>query len=89
MIEFDVKANTIVSNLEIYVNKGNKLNSKNIYKLLTCPSKIKKNVYTEYKLNEKIRLKTLFEKFEGKISYDELHLIRILYKTLKLGKSNK
>lgn len=81
---FEVKTNTIISNLELFVNNGNALNTNELGKNLKISPCIQKEILNEFINDENVRLKKIFDKFNGEVSYDDIHIIRIIYKSAKL-----
>jgi ATP-dependent DNA helicase RecQ len=79
--EYDVKMTTILSHLERYANEGGSIQVKELYSRITVSKDIQSNVFYDLRHAEGPALKPIFDKYEGKISYDELHVLRILFRS--------
>ena len=83
--ELNVKRQTIVDHLFKYVNEGNKIRTDELLKLISLPQQKHKLIFNEFKIalqnseDNLIRLSTVYEKFEGTVSYEDLHLLRLIY----------
>lgn len=77
--EYDVQTQTIVNHLTRFTNAGNKIRLDEPKKMLAVDESVQKKVYTEFDENGTLSLKPIFEKFNGEISYNELHLLKLIY----------
>jgi ATP-dependent DNA helicase RecQ len=77
--EYDVKPQTIIGHLEKYANLGNTIRIDDLMKKLTLPEEHHQKVFDEFDIIGSYSLKGVYEKFNGDISYEELHILRILY----------
>jgi ATP-dependent DNA helicase RecQ len=87
MEQHQVKANTILKHLEMYVSAGNRLRSDDdIESLCKISSASRNEVYQVFSEVGSSLLKPVFEKLNGKISYDDLRILRLCY---LINQSNK
>lgn len=80
MTEFGVKQKTILSNLFKYLKEGYRLNrSDDLLKASTLSPEQQQQVLQAFEQLGAERLKPIFDAFQEKISYDELHILRLYY----------
>jgi len=79
--EYGVKASTIIGHLFKYANEGGSIRTKGLYSRITINKTLQKKVFEDFSHAEGFALKPLYDKYEGKISYDELHVLRILFQS--------
>jgi ATP-dependent DNA helicase RecQ len=84
--EYNVKVATILTHLDRYANEGGSIRTKGLLSRITVSKEVQSKLYEEFRHAEGPSLKPFFDKHEGKISYDELHALRILY---LVNKGNK
>lgn len=77
--EYKVQEQTIINHLALYTNEGNKVRMDGLREILTIDKSKQKNVFDEFDENGTLTVKNIFEKFNGEISYNELHLLRLIY----------
>jgi ATP-dependent DNA helicase RecQ len=87
--EHNIKTQTVVSNLSRYMNEGNKIRKDGLEELLTINKEVRKIIFDAFDNEGTVTLKNIFEKFEEKISYQDLHILRILYIIDKQKQLNK
>lgn len=86
MTQFGVKQRTILDNLFKYLKEGYSLNrGDDILKVSTLPSEQQQKVLQTFEQLGADYLKPIFDAFQEKISYDELHILRLHYLTQKEG----
>ncbi len=49
------------------------------WRRVTIDKSKQKKVFSEFDENGTVTMKNVFEKFNGEISYNELHLLRVIY----------
>jgi ATP-dependent DNA helicase RecQ len=77
--EFNVKPQTIISNIARYVNEGKKVRVEGLAEKVSLPEVIRQKVFDTFKEEGVATLSNIFEKFNKEISYIDLHLLRIIY----------
>jgi len=77
--EYNVQEQTIINHLARFTNEGNKVRINELLKRITIDKPKQKKVFTEFDENGTLTMKNIFEKFDGEISYNELHLLRVIY----------
>jgi len=73
-----VKRGTIIKHLFDYVLNGNKLNPDYLQSEVKLGKELQKNILNEFKLEGTSALSPLKEKFGDAVTYDDLHLLRII-----------
>ncbi|NCS87900.1 MAG: hypothetical protein GW789_04010, partial [Ignavibacteria bacterium] len=74
-----VKRGTIIKHLFDYVLNGNKLNPDYLQSEVKLGKELQKNILNEFKLEGTSALSPLKEKFGDAVTYDDLHLLRIIF----------
>ena len=74
-----VKRGTIIKHLFDYVLNGNKLNHAYLQREVKLGKELQKNILNEFKLEGTSALSPLKEKFGDAVTYDDLHLLRIIF----------
>ena len=74
-----VKRETIIKHLFDYVLNGNKLNPDYLQSEVNSGKELQKNILNEFKLEGTSALSPLKEKFGDAVTYDDLHLLRIIF----------
>src|SRR5690606_23222925 len=87
--EYQIKEQTVISNLSKYVNEGNKIRRDGLVEKLSVDNIIKEKVFEEFDNEGTVTLKNIFDKFEQKVSYEDLHILRILYRLEKHNQFQK
>ncbi len=77
--KFNIKQTTIINHLFTYVREGNKINVEKLFVLLTDREEKQKKVFAVFDNIGANYLSPVFEKLEGTISYDDLHILRLIY----------
>ncbi len=77
--EYNVQDQTIVNHIARFVAEGNKVNTDGLLSRISVESAKQKIIFEDFEENGTLSLKNIFEKFNGEISYNELHLLRLVY----------
>lgn len=77
--EYSVKEQTIINHLAKYSNEGNKVRIDGLMEKISIHKKHHQKVFDAFESDGVFPLKQIFEKFEGKISYDDLQLFKLVY----------
>lgn len=77
--EFNVQEQTIVNHLVRFVIEGHKINIDGLAETLSIDKLNQQKVFDEFDENGTLQVKSVFEKFNGEISYNDLHLLRLIY----------
>ncbi len=77
--EYDVKPQTILSHIARYANEGNKIRTDGLLEKLTISSEQQQKVFEEFDTEGTVTLKNIYDKFNQEISYEDLHILRIIY----------
>jgi len=77
--EYNVQEQTIVNHLARFTNKGNRISLDGLLERVTIDKSKQKKVFNEFDENGTVTMRNIFEKFNGEISYNELHLLRVIY----------
>ncbi len=77
--EYNVQEQTIINHLARFTNEGNKVRLNGLLEKVTIDKSKQKKVFSEFDENGTVTMKNIFEKFNGEISYNELHLLRVIY----------
>jgi len=78
-LEYNVQEQTIINHLARFTNEGNKVRLDGLLENVTIDKSNQKKVFSEFDKNGTVTMKNIFEKFNGEISYNELHLLRVIY----------
>lgn len=76
---YNVQEQTIVNHIARFVAEGNKLNTDGLFSRISVEPAKQKIIFEDFEENGTLSLKNIFEKFNGEISYNELHLLRVIY----------
>ena len=76
---YNIKSQTIISHLTRYVHEGNKVSSKGLVEKITLPQQEHEKVLEMFREEGTRTLSNIFQIFNEEISYQDLHLLRILY----------
>jgi len=80
MVKHGVKANTILDHLNKFLLAGNKLRSDNdLQSLSSALPDQQKAAFTAFEELSPTYLKPVFDKLNGKLNYDELKILRMMY----------
>ena len=80
MRRFQVKLSTIIDNLAKYFADGNRLESGDELRAhVSAPDEVQQIVFKTFEELGIERLKPVFDRLEGRASYDDLKILRILY----------
>jgi len=77
--EHGIKTQTIVTHIARYANEGHKVRIEGLREQLSLPEKEHKKVFEAFKEEGIATIKTIFDKFNGEISYEDLHILKIIY----------
>ncbi|MCX6150244.1 MAG: DNA helicase RecQ [Ignavibacteriales bacterium] len=77
--QYKVKLSTIINHLGRYVNEGNKVRIDGLLKYITLSPYRHQKIFDEFKKDNSDKLSPIFEKYKGEISYNDLHLLRIIF----------
>ncbi len=77
--EFNVKPQRIISHIAHYAFDGNKVRIEGIKEKISLPEKEHQKVFDAFKEDGTTTLSVIFERFNKEISYEDLHLFRIIY----------
>lgn len=77
--EYKVQEQTIINHLARFTNEGNKVRLNGLLEKVSIDKFKQKKIFDEFEENGTLPLKPVFEKFNGEISYNELHLLRVIY----------
>jgi ATP-dependent DNA helicase RecQ len=77
--EFKVKTQTIVTHLVRYANEGHKLRIEGLMEQLSLPAEQHKKVFEAFKEKGILTMKSIYEKFNSEISYEDLNILKIFY----------
>lgn len=77
--EFNVKQQTIISNLNVYVREGGKIRLDGIKEKVNISESEFDKVFEAFKELGTVSLSIIFDRLEQKISYSDLHLLRIIF----------
>ena len=77
--EYNIQEQTIVNHLARFTNEGNRVRLDGLLERITIDKSKQKKVFREFDENGTVTMKNVFEKFNGEISYNELHLLRVIY----------
>ncbi|MFO7445290.1 MAG: DNA helicase RecQ [Ignavibacteriaceae bacterium] len=87
--EFNVTLNTIINHLARFVNEGNLIEKSGLEKRISLDASKRKIILEEFEKAEGLSLKPIFEKFNGEVSYDELHILRLIFNVEQMEKMRK
>jgi ATP-dependent DNA helicase RecQ len=77
--EHGIKTQTIVTHIARYANEGHKVRIEGLREQLSLPEKEHKKVFEVFKEEGIAAIKIIFDKFNGEISYEDLHILKIIY----------
>jgi len=77
--DFNVKQQTIISHIAHYAFDGNKVRIEGIREKLSLPEEEHQKVFDAFKEDGTTTLSVIFEKINKEISYEDLHLLRIIF----------
>lgn len=77
--EYNVNLQTILGHLARYANEGNRVRPDGLKDRLNVSAADQKKIFEAFKAEGTMSLSSIYEKFNKEISYEELHMIRILY----------
>ena len=76
---YNVKEQTIITHLARYANEGNKIRIDGLRERIIVSPEVQENVFKAFKSEGTVSLKPIHEKFKGEVSYEDLHILRIIY----------
>jgi ATP-dependent DNA helicase RecQ len=77
--EFEVKTQTIVTHIARYANEGHKIRIEGLMEQISLPAEQHKKVFEAFKEEGISTMKTIYAKFNNEISYEDLHILKIMY----------
>lgn len=78
--EYEVKSQTIISHIARFANDGNKIRRTNgLLDNLSVPAEYHQKVFEEFDTEGTTTLKNIYDKFNQEVSYEDLHILRIIY----------
>ncbi len=77
--DLDVKEQTVVKHLQTYIEAGNKLDTKLLLEAVKTSQENREKVFKFYKEESTARLAPVFQMFNGTISYEDLHILRVVF----------
>jgi ATP-dependent DNA helicase RecQ len=77
--EYNVQEQTVINHLARFTNEGNMVRLDGLLERVTIDKSKQKKVFNEFDENGTVTMRNIFEKFDGEISYNELHLLRVIY----------
>ncbi|MBZ0200478.1 MAG: DNA helicase RecQ [Ignavibacteriaceae bacterium] len=75
----NVKKETIIKHLYDYVQKKNKLNPQLLLSEIELKKEIQENIFAEFRSEGVGSLSVVKEKFGEEVTYDDLHILRIMF----------
>ncbi|MFH1194962.1 MAG: DNA helicase RecQ [bacterium] len=78
-IDYNVKSATIINHIFRYVQEGNAVRLDGLFEKISIPTELQAQVFDEFSKTESLALSGIHEKFNGEISYEDLHLLRLAY----------
>lgn len=82
--QYDFKLITLVNHLYTFVKEGKSIDHKTLQKYIAASAAEQKAVYKSFNKNGTFVLKTIFDQLNGKVSYEDLHILRVCYLNEKL-----
>jgi hypothetical protein len=79
MARYGVKRETILEHLYKYGRGGNPLRKEPLEELLQLPEAVRSQVFAAFDQLGTYALSLVFENLEGKISYEEIKILRLCY----------
>ena len=77
--EYKVKLPTIISYLERYVNEGKKVRIEGLTQRISLSKEKYAKVFEAFRVEGTSMLSNIHEKFNNEVSYEDLHLLRIIF----------
>ncbi len=77
--EYNIKPQTIISHLARYANEGNSVRLDGLKEKISLSVSEHQKVFEAFKEEGTVTLSNIFERFNKEISYEDLHLLRIIY----------
>jgi ATP-dependent DNA helicase RecQ len=77
--EYGIKTQTIVTHIARYANEGHKVRIEGLMEQLSLPAEQHKKVFEAFREDGVSTMKTIFEKFNKEISYEDLYILKIIY----------
>ncbi len=74
-----VQAQTIIAHLVKYVLEGKKIRLEGLFEKVSASPKLQKEILSEFKINPPERLAEYYEKYNGEVSFTDLHLLRLAF----------
>ena len=77
--QYNVLTETIIAHLFRYYTNGGKLNIEKLKNIIAVPESEWGYIFKEFEEAADFSLKPIFEKYNGRISYNDLRLLRIIH----------
>ncbi len=77
---YNVKRQTVITNLVKYVEAGNVIDGERLQGESTLPAAQQTQVLTAFDEQGDSALRPIFDAMNGQVSYDDLHLLRLVYR---------
>jgi transposase len=77
--DFEIKTQTIISHIARYASEGRKIRMEGLMEELSVPAELHKKVFEAFKEDGISTMKTIYEKFNNEISYEDLYILKIIY----------
>jgi len=77
--EHDVKTGTIVTHIARYANEGHDVRIEGLMEELSLHADQHNKVFEAFKEEGISTIKTIYDKFNNEISYEDLHILKIIY----------
>lgn len=78
---FEIKTSSILTHLYKFQLEGFDIREDELQKNVTISEPTQKKIFMEFSEEGTERLRPVYDKFNGEVSYDDLHLLRIIYLT--------
>ena len=76
---YNLKEHTILNHLTRYTSEGNKIRTEGLLERISLGKEHFLKVFDAFSKEETLSLKPIHEKFNSEISYEDLHILRIIY----------
>jgi len=77
--EYEVKPQTIISHVARYANDGNKIRTNGLLEKLSVTAEYHQKVFEVFNIEGTTTLKNIYDKFNQEVSYEDLHILRLIY----------
>ena len=77
--QFAIQQNTLISHLTTYVREGNKINTNMLFELIEADEEKQQEIFELFEEHGANYLKPVYDELNETVTYDDLHLLRIIY----------